>query len=59
MMDISYSRCLQRSDETEEESMMQGMMSAMSWATGTIWLLVVIVLVLGAADLLKYLIFSK
>ncbi len=39
--------------------MMQDMMFAMIRITGTIWLLVVIVLVLSTAALLKYLLFSK
>jgi hypothetical protein len=38
---------------------MMNMMPAMSWAMGVIWLLVVIILVLGAAALAKYLFFSK
>ena len=38
---------------------MSEMMPAMGWAMGAIWLLVVIVLVLGAAALLKYLFYSK
>lgn len=35
--------------------MMGGEMSAMAWGMGLIWLLVIVVLVLGAAALLKYL----
>ncbi len=35
--------------------MMENMMPGMMWAMGFIWLLVVIVLILGAAALVKYL----
>jgi hypothetical protein len=35
--------------------MMDGVMPGMMWAMGLIWLLVVIVLILGAAALIKYL----
>ncbi len=35
--------------------MMNGGMGAMMWGMGLLWLLVVVVLVLGAAALLKYL----
>lgn len=38
---------------------MMNTMPAMSWAMLTIWLLVVAVLVFGAATILKYLFFSK
>ncbi|HJS85491.1 MAG TPA: hypothetical protein VJ779_08520 [Acetobacteraceae bacterium] len=35
--------------------MMSGEMNAMMWGMGLIWLLIIVVLVLGAAALLKYL----
>ena len=35
--------------------MMSGEMDAMMWGMGLLWLLVIVVLVLGAAVLLKYL----
>jgi hypothetical protein len=35
--------------------MMDGMMPGMMWAMGVVWLLVVIVLILAAAALVKYL----
>jgi hypothetical protein len=35
--------------------MMDGMMPGMMWATGFVWLLVIIVLILAAAALVKYL----
>ena len=35
--------------------MMDGMMPGMMWAMGFVWLLVIIVLVLAAAALIKYL----
>jgi uncharacterized membrane protein len=35
--------------------MMNGMMPGMMWAMGLIWLLVVVVLILSAAALVKYL----
>jgi hypothetical protein len=35
--------------------MMNDMMPGMMWAMGFIWLLVIIVLILGAAALVKYL----
>ena len=35
--------------------MMDGMMTGMMWAMGLVWLLVIIVLVLAAAALVKYL----
>ena len=35
--------------------MMDGMMPGMMWAMGLVWLLVIIVLVLAAAALAKYL----
>lgn len=35
--------------------MMDGMMPGMMWAMGLIWLLVVVVLILSAAALVKYL----
>lgn len=35
------------------------MMPAMTWSMGAIWLLVLLVLVLGAAALVKYLFVSK
>jgi len=35
--------------------MMDGMMPGMMWAMGLVWLLVIIVLVLAAAALVKYL----
>jgi hypothetical protein len=35
--------------------MMNGMMPEMMWGIGLVWLLVVIVLILGAAALVKYL----
>lgn len=41
--------------------MMNGMMDggAMMWDMGLIWLLIILVLVLGAAALVKYLFFDK
>ena len=39
--------------------MMPNMMSNMGWGMAAIWLLVAIVLALGAAALVKYLFFSK
>jgi flagellar basal body-associated protein FliL len=38
--------------------MMQDMMPGMMWGIGLVWLLVVIVLVLAAAALVKYLFFA-
>jgi uncharacterized membrane protein len=35
--------------------MMDGMMPGMMWAMGIVWLLVIIVLILAAAALVKYL----
>ena len=35
--------------------MMEGMMPGMMWAMGLVWLLVIIVLMLAAAALIKYL----
>ena len=35
--------------------MMDGMMPGMMWAMGSVWLLVIIVLILAAAALVKYL----
>jgi tellurite resistance protein TehA-like permease len=35
--------------------MMDGMMPGMMWAMGLVWLLVVVVLILSAAALVKYL----
>ncbi len=35
--------------------MMDGMMPEMMWAMGLVWLLVIIVLILAAAALVKYL----
>jgi hypothetical protein len=35
--------------------MMDGMMPGMMWAMGPVWLLVIIVLILAAAALVKYL----
>jgi hypothetical protein len=35
--------------------MMNGMTSGMMWGMGLFWLLVIIVLILGAAALIKYL----
>jgi len=35
--------------------MMDGMMPGMMWAMGLVWLLVIIVLILAAAALVKYL----
>jgi hypothetical protein len=36
-------------------TMMDGMMPEMMWAMGLLWLLVVVVLILSAAALIKYL----
>jgi hypothetical protein len=38
--------------------MMEGMSGTMMFGMGLVWLLVVVVLVLGAAALIKYLFFS-
>ncbi len=35
--------------------MMDGMMPGMMWAMGVVWLLVIVVLILAAAALVKYL----
>jgi hypothetical protein len=35
--------------------MMDGMMPGMMWAMGLVWLLIIIVLILAAAALVKYL----
>jgi len=35
--------------------MMDGMMPGMMWAMGLVWLLAIVVLILGAAALIKYL----
>jgi hypothetical protein len=35
--------------------MMDGMMPGMMWATGLVWLLVIVVLILAAAALIEYL----
>ena len=39
--------------------MMDGMMPGMMWAMGLIWLLVVVVLILSAAALIKYLLSER
>ena len=36
-----------------------GMMSAMMWGMGLLWLLVIVVMLLAAAALVKYLFFGK
>ncbi|MET4384912.1 tellurite resistance protein TehA-like permease [Bradyrhizobium sp. F1.4.3] len=39
--------------------MMDGMMPGMMWAMGLLWLLVVVVLILSAAALIKYLLSGR